>query len=185
MFDFPSFSVWSLWILFVLMFLFAWMVMAIADKVRGVRIENREDHRNAGAGLVGMLPFFALIVLLVFTPIVPGPLFWVGCALNLVAMVLYLLSIAAFVKARRGVTTVGIYRLSRNPMYIALFVILVAFAFMASSAAPVMGVLTIMVMLWQIAAIHWMVLGEERFLEGKYGETYVAYKRSVPRYLLF
>ena len=185
MFDFPSFSVWSLWIIFVLMFLFAWMVMAIADKVRGVRIENREDHRNAGAGLVGMLPFFALIVLLVFTPIIPGPLFRVGCALNLVAMVVYLLSIAAFVRARRGVTTVGIYRVSRNLMYVALFLILIAFALMAWSAAPVMGVLTVLVMLWQIAAIHWMVLGEERFLEGKYGETYTEYKRSVPRDLLF
>jgi protein-S-isoprenylcysteine O-methyltransferase Ste14 len=102
----------------------------------------------------------------------------------MLAGIIYVLSIAAFVKAHSGLTTVGIYRLSRNPMYVAMSMILVAFVFMAWSAAPIMGILMAVVALCNAAITHWMVLGEERFLESKYGGAYAAYKKGAPRYFL-
>jgi protein-S-isoprenylcysteine O-methyltransferase Ste14 len=185
MWAFPSVSVWSLWIILVLVVLFAFAGMAIGNKLRGDRIENKEDHANAKTDILSMLPLLSLLVVCIFTPIVTGTLFWVGCALIVAAGVMYILSIRAFVKARRGVTTVGIYRLSRNPMYVAMFMILAGFALMAWSASPIMGLLAVVVLLWNTGTTHWMILGEERFLEGRYGETYLGYKRVTPRYLLF
>ena len=184
MFNFPTFTIWSLWLIMVPIFAFAWAIMTIGDKLRGVKIED-VDHLNKKTTLLSMIPIVALLVLTVFTPIVTTPLFWAGCILNLVAAVTYVFSIAAFVRARRGITTIGIYRFSRNPMYISLIFILTGFSFMAFSASVLMGLLTVIVALWNIAVIHWMMLGEERFLEGKYGETYIAYKKSVPRYFRF
>ncbi len=184
MFNFPTFTIWSLWMIMVPICAFAWAIMAIGDKLRGVKIED-VDHLNKKTTLFSIMPFGALLVLTLFTPIVTSPLFWTGCILNLVAAVIYVFSIAAFVRARRGITTIGTYRFSRNPMYISLIFILTGFSFMAFSASVLMGLLSVIVALWNISVTHWMVLGEERFLEGKYGENYIAYKKSVPRYFPF
>jgi len=182
--EFPSLSVWSLWILLVLILMFACAGMAIGDKLRGEKIENKEDHANAKTGILTVLPLLSLLVLCIFTPIVTGALFWAGCLLNLAACVMYILSIKAFVTARRGVTTVGIYRLSRNPMYVAMFMIFAGFALMAWSASPFMGFLAAIVLFWNTVTTHWMILGEERFLQERYGETYLSYKHVTPRYLV-
>ncbi len=178
----PSFTIWSLWIIFVFMGIFAILGMAIGNKLRGARIENKEDHTNAKTAIISTLPLLMFFLLLVFAPIAPGILFWAGLLFNLIAAVIYLLAIAAFVKAGKGITTVGIYRLSRNPMYVAMFLIFTGFTLMAWSAAVIMGVLTAMVLLWNTFTTNWMVRGEEKFLEDKYGQTYLNYKHNTPRY---
>ncbi|KPL17859.1 MAG: hypothetical protein AMJ92_10675 [candidate division Zixibacteria bacterium SM23_81] len=185
MLSFPMFTIWSLWLVLVPIFLFAWAGMAIGDRLRGVKIENKEDHCNVKTGLFSMPPLLALTVLSIFTPIVSSPLFWVGVAFIFVAGILYVLSITAFIKAKLGLNTVGIYRLSRNPMYVAMFLVMVAFAFMAWSPAAIMGILAAVVALWNVAATHWMVLREEGFLERKYGQRYAVYRGQVPRYFFF
>ena len=185
MLSFPMFTIWSLWLVLVPIFLFAWAGMAIGDRLRGVKIENKEDHRNVKTSLFSMPPLLALVVLSIFAPIVSSPLFWIGGVLIFAAAVIYVLSIAAFIKVPRGLNTVGIYRLSRNPMYVAMFLVMVAFAFMAWSAAAIMGILTAVVALWNVAATHWMVLRDEGFLERKYGQRYAVYRGQVPRYFFF
>jgi len=93
------------------------------------------------------------------------------------------LSIVAFVKAQKGLTTIGIYQVSRNPMYIAMFLIFIAFTLMAWQAEPLMGILTAFITLPSVFFIHWMVLGEERFLIKKYGEAYHEYMNRTARYM--
>ncbi len=185
MFEFPSFTIWSLWIILVFLLAFTWMGMEIGNRKRGVRIENEEDHVNVKVGIISTMPLVALLVLSIFTPIVAGPLFWVGCALIFLSGIIYVSTITAFVSAGSGLTTIGIYRRSRNPMYVAMTILLIAFALMAWSAAPVMGLLTVIVLLWNIATTHWMVLKEERFLSRKYGDEYREYMGRTPRYFVF
>ena len=183
MFNFPAFTIWSLWIILVFFWSFAWVVMSIGDKLRGVKIENKEDHRNIKIAIISMMPIMAWFILSVFTPIVTGSLFWIGFALLFMSGIIHVSSITAFVKARSGLTTLGIYQFSRNPMYVAMFIGLIALVLMAWSASPLMGLLTIIITIWCIATTHWMVLREEWFLEKKYGETYIEYKGMVSRYL--
>jgi protein-S-isoprenylcysteine O-methyltransferase Ste14 len=74
--------------------------------------------------------------------------------------------------------TTGPYRYSRNPAYLALTLL-----YLGGSAA--------VDSLWVLAgaapavlAAHWgVILPEERYLEGKFGDAYRGYKRTVRRWL--
>jgi len=174
---------YNLWLILVIIGAFAWIVMEIADKLRGVRIENKEDHRNIRVTIVSIIPLLLFFGITVFTPIVTGALFWIGCILIIVSGIVYILSILAFVKPKRGLTTIGIYKVSRNPMYIAMFLIFIGFVLMAWQFSLARGILMITITIFNIIATHWMVLGEERFLSKKYGDAYREYMNKVPRYI--
>lgn len=71
----------------------------------------------------------------------------------------------------------GPYLLSRNPQYVGDFLLFLGVAVFANSAAvAVTHLLTALVLLVAPFA-------EEPWLEGEYGEAYVAYRATAPRYL--
>lgn len=72
--------------------------------------------------------------------------------------------------------TSGIYKISRNPMY-ASFVFLntATFLFLPS-------ILLLLIMLYGMIVHHFIILGEEKYLESAFGEEYRKYKARVPRY---
>jgi protein-S-isoprenylcysteine O-methyltransferase Ste14 len=181
-FQLPPLTPYSLWIVLVPSIAIACAGMAIGDRLRGTKIED-VDHTSLQVGIVSGLPVLALIAVSIITPIAFGPLFWAGSGLAVLALIIYTLAIAAFVRAHRGVTRAGIYRLSRNPMYVSQFIVFAGFAFMAWSASALTGLLTTAIAVWNAGVVHWVVLSEERFLAGKYGNDYLTYKRSAPRYL--
>ena len=72
----------------------------------------------------------------------------------------------------------GPYRVTRNPMYLQMVIICIGFAVLLSNAwilalTPVCA----------LALKHLAILPEERYLEEKFGETYLAYKRRVRRWI--
>lgn len=72
----------------------------------------------------------------------------------------------------------GVYRFSRNPMYLGMTLIYCAIAVAAD--APVV--------FWMLAplavTIHYgVVLREERYMAGKFGQPYIDYANVVPRWL--
>jgi protein-S-isoprenylcysteine O-methyltransferase Ste14 len=72
----------------------------------------------------------------------------------------------------------GPYSFTRNPMYLQMVLICVGFA--VALWNPWILLLTPVCAL----ALYWLVIvHEERYLEGKFGETYLAYKRRVRRWL--
>lgn len=78
----------------------------------------------------------------------------------------------------RVVVIAGFYALSRNPIYLGWFVLLIG-AGMRRNSGFVMLVAVLM-----IALLHWaVVLAEERYLESRFGQTYLAYKKRVRRWL--
>jgi protein-S-isoprenylcysteine O-methyltransferase Ste14 len=71
----------------------------------------------------------------------------------------------------------GIYRLSRNPMYLGLnLVTLSAMIYTSSWIVIILGAYSIII-------YHYIILGEEKFLAVRFGEQYVIYKGRVRRYL--
>ncbi len=160
----------------------AWAGMLAGSWLRGSRIEN-EDHANVRTHLLTAPPYVALFAASVFTPLVPGVLLWAGGALLLASFIVFVLAVTAFARTKRGVTRAGIYRFSRNPMYVSEIAIFAGLALMAWSASSLMGLLVIACGLWNLPVIHWCVLAEERYLEGRFGEEYLAYRREVRRYL--
>jgi protein-S-isoprenylcysteine O-methyltransferase Ste14 len=74
--------------------------------------------------------------------------------------------------------TVGLYRFSRNPMYVGVLLILLGWALLFQSTA----------LAWYAAAVavafHLrVVFGEEPWLARVHGAEWSAYERSVPRWL--
>jgi protein-S-isoprenylcysteine O-methyltransferase Ste14 len=78
--------------------------------------------------------------------------------------------------AREGLVTDGIYQWTRNPQNTMLIVVYGSLALAADSAVVYLACAAMM------AVYILMVLAEEPWLEGVYGEPYRSYCRSVPRF---
>lgn len=74
--------------------------------------------------------------------------------------------------------TDGIFRVSRNPMYLGLSLLLLGWALWLGSASP-WFVLPVFVLLIYLAQI----LPEERALQALFGDSYLEYRRTVARWL--
>jgi protein-S-isoprenylcysteine O-methyltransferase Ste14 len=74
--------------------------------------------------------------------------------------------------------TKGAFRFTRNPMYLGLITILIGVAILLGSFSPLM---VIPVFCWILHSQF--VLREEKWMEGWFGESYLAYKNKTPRWL--
>jgi protein-S-isoprenylcysteine O-methyltransferase Ste14 len=74
--------------------------------------------------------------------------------------------------------THGLYRYTRNPMYLGLALIVLGVATLQGSLG---GFLPLPVFVWFLQTSF--VRGEERFLESLFGAQYLDYKRSVRRWI--
>jgi protein-S-isoprenylcysteine O-methyltransferase Ste14 len=73
--------------------------------------------------------------------------------------------------------TGGIYQISRNPMYIGLhFFTLASMVYTLHPLVMIMGI-------YSFVVYHLIILGEERFLTERFGETYKSYQQKVRRYI--
>ncbi|MCJ7825192.1 MAG: isoprenylcysteine carboxylmethyltransferase family protein [Anaerolineales bacterium] len=73
--------------------------------------------------------------------------------------------------------TNGLYKISRNPVYLGFNLsTLSAILFLEHFIVLIMGIYSIFV-------YHWIILGEERYLESHFSEQYGEYKKKVRRYL--
>jgi protein-S-isoprenylcysteine O-methyltransferase Ste14 len=100
------------------------------------------------------------------------------------------LSIAGFVTQKRAgtdpipfnpstcIVAHGPYRFSRNPMYIGLAVLTVGIAFLVDCAWILLAVPIGLVVIDRL-----VITREERYLERKFGEEYLSYKRRVRRWI--
>ena len=80
-------------------------------------------------------------------------------------------------EASRLVTT-GVFRYSRNPMYLGLLVLLIAWALYLSNAAGFVA-LPLFVLSMNYLQIH----PEEQAMEAQFGEEYHDYRKSVRRWI--
>lgn len=79
--------------------------------------------------------------------------------------------------AAEGLKTEGIYRWSRNPIYVASIVGMLGWALILDSRW-----VNSLLLLWAASYILAPYL-EERWLEHTYGDAFISYKSSVPRFL--
>jgi protein-S-isoprenylcysteine O-methyltransferase Ste14 len=73
--------------------------------------------------------------------------------------------------------TKGLYKFSRNPMYVGFNLITLA------SIIHFLSPWTFILGIYSIFVYHLIILGEERFLESRFGTNYINYKEKVRRYL--
>jgi protein-S-isoprenylcysteine O-methyltransferase Ste14 len=74
--------------------------------------------------------------------------------------------------------TDGVFRISRNPMYLGLVLLLIGWAIWLHSASP-----WLIPPLFVIVITRIQIIPEERALVRLFGEQYTAYRRSVARWI--
>jgi len=72
----------------------------------------------------------------------------------------------------------GLYRFTRNPIYVGFALCTLALAILADSTWMLLAVPIGLVLIDRIVIVR-----EERYLERKFGEEYLSYKRSVRRWI--
>jgi len=73
--------------------------------------------------------------------------------------------------------TKGIYRFSRNPIYVGFDL------FTLASMIYIWEILVIIAGFYCLIVYHLIILGEEKFLEQRFGDKYLEYKKKVRRYI--
>ena len=110
-----------------------------------------------------------------------------GAMLIAIGVVLAIAAITAMVRAKTSVdpyhstthlVTIGVFRLSRNPIYVALLLLYCGAALMRSEWWPLVGVPGL---IWVMT--RGVIQREERYLERKFGDHYLAYKQRVRRWI--
>ena len=81
-------------------------------------------------------------------------------------------------KPTPAIVSTGIYRYTRNPMYVSMALVQLTVA-VALLNGWIIALLPVVLVIIHFTAIR----HEETYLERKFGETYLAYKRSVRRWL--
>lgn len=105
------------------------------------------------------------------------PRLLVGSFVYILGIVVLVISTIAFAKPNySGLNANGIYKLSRNPMYVGYFIYFLGCVVLTNSM-----VLLIILLVFQISA-HWIILSEERWCIQKFGSNYVSYMKRVNRY---
>ena len=81
-------------------------------------------------------------------------------------------------KNTQGIVQTGLYRISRNPMYLGMFCLLTGWAIYLAVLSPFLLLPIFIVVLTQQ-----QIIPEEKILEEKFGEPYLNYKQQVRRWL--
>ena len=112
---------------------------------------------------------------------------WVGLGLVVIAVGIAAKAVSQFTQAGTSIpvdqptdalVTNGLYGLSRNPIYIALVILYLGLSIALTSGWALL-VLPFLIVILQRGVIE----REEVFLAKEFGETYLSYKKKVPRWL--
>ena len=103
--------------------------------------------------------------------------FYIGAIFYVLGLCLCAVSIVSFSSPNdTGINKNGIYKISRNPMYVSYFVCFIGMALLTQSL-----MLLILVLIFQISA-HWIIISEELWCIEKFGTDYKEYMKKVRRY---
>ena len=128
-------------------------------------------YQISNIGIVLYLPFLKI-------DHSPMWLFLAGAGVYVAGLLLLVGSVINFASpAENGINQNGLYRISRNPMYVAYFIFFTGCVLLTQSL-----ILLAMVFVFQITA-HWFILSEERWCVRKFGEEYIRYMERVRRYI--
>ena len=155
------------------------------------------DAPEASAKIIAPPPVLyvgALVISFILQAAFPQPILFSAFVLRVLGAMLLLMSAAiarwAFVtlrqagtsanprKASMALATDGPFRLSRNPIYLAMTGLYLGIALIGNTWWPLLLLAPL------LFVMHYgVVLREERYLEKQFGEIYVAYKTSSRRWL--
>ena len=137
--------------------------------------------------LIALLSMFALHHWLPLVILIPAPWHQSGVVLIIPSILILLHSGLSFIKAKTAMlpfseatalVTDGLYRFTRNPMYLGMVLFLLGVAILLGSLGALAPVIAY---IWIID--RQFIRNEELFLQEIFGEEYLAYMRRVRRWI--
>jgi len=123
--------------------------------------------------------FYALIAYSFFLPLKLGTIWlYAGFLIYLLGAIIETLAMLDFftTPVEKPVTK-GVYRISRNPIYLGMFLIFIGIGIACASWVFLLLTVTLMIL------IHVSVVSEERWCLEKYGDAYREYMNRIPRWI--
>jgi protein-S-isoprenylcysteine O-methyltransferase Ste14 len=172
------------WIPLLLYFIgFLISVSFYSKEARTWLFNNPRDPSRKALSIIrsiGQLMMVAFIVMMIFTPLkLNSPLLLAGAGIYFIGYGFVMSALHFFRKTPIGQPVVnGPYRISRNPQWVGLFLVLLG-------SAIATGVWLYIAMIIIVGFIyHIQILDEETVCINKYGISYRDYLARIPRYLL-
>jgi protein-S-isoprenylcysteine O-methyltransferase Ste14 len=178
-------ALFNLWLFLVAGYGLIWAYMALVNRRRGKPIEDPGLYSKSNKWIMFLLwnvPMLGMIASALFIPLRSGILLWVGVSLFLLGIALNISAMHSFSDQPEKVNTRGIYRYSRNPMYVGGFMLLLGLCLMGYTFSLPYALFVLFFILWMLTILY-SVKKEEAFLAEKYGEEYRLFKQRIPRYL--
>jgi len=177
----PAFElgVWNAWI-FILPII---IIMIFGSKILGKR-ESEEDpgisKKGQILGIIDMVIRFVFYFYSIFLPLKLDAI-WFVIGLLIYLPFMFFLIVALWNFATTPVdklVTKGVYRISRNPMFVGLVLV-----DLSISIACLSWVFLLLAILDFLLLRHYVVLVEEPILIGKHGDSYREYMKKTPRWI--
>jgi protein-S-isoprenylcysteine O-methyltransferase Ste14 len=178
---------WSLGILHCwILVLPVWIAGMMIGRSQTLNFKRATDvswytNKDRLASIISMGCMILYMILSVFIPLSVGSwMFYLGLLLLISGYLGHILAKIHYAQSNPDEPVHrGIYRYSRNPMYVSFSLIMLGVAFIGQS------ILLLVIWAGSTIATHILIRGEERYCIETYGESYDRYLKQTPRYFLF
>ena len=181
----PDFELglWNAWIL-VLFFLLLFTVWEVFNRLRGQEGSGRPNkppfnEKEKKLYGISQLMFWASVIYSVFLPLKPGTVwFYAGLLVYLFGMIFTIVAGTSLDNTPiNRPATEGLYRISRNPIYLGTFLIFIGIGIACASWLFLL-LIAVFIVLYYI-----LIAPEERWCLEKYGDTYREYMIRTPKWI--
>jgi len=137
------------------------------------------EGKERVAFYVYQMTILFLLIYLFFSRIKFNTIFnFIGLIIFLIGTILYIKSIIDFAKPQdNGINRNGLYKYSRNPMYVAFFLYFLGVSLLINSS-----LYFLILVIFQVS-VHFLILSEERWCIEKFGSEYEEYMKDIRRYI--
>ena len=180
----PEFKLglWNAWIL-ILSFLLSFIVLGVLDRLRGQKGLSRPSpplhEKENKLNVISLLIILASAIYSFFLPLKLGTAwFYLGLLVYLLGMIFnFVASTNLMDTPMDRPATKGLYRISRNPIYLGTFLIDIGIGIACASW------LYLLLIAASIVLQHILIAPEERWCLEKYGDAYREYMNGTPRWI--
>ena len=173
-------------------FMLAWLFFNAADPNWLVRRQDFKalfkkpsaiPHYNKTEKTINIFSIPILILFFIYSIFLPLPLgtvwFYAGLTIFLLGLTIWeIVGISWTATPLDEPVTKGLYRYSRHPMYIAIFLQLIG-----AGIASASWLFLLLVIIYTVLQLFLLVTPEEQFCLDKYGNAYREYMNRTPRWL--
>ena len=181
----PAFEigVWNAW-LFMSSFLLQWLAVSLASKRVYQRTGHPSDMTRSKSerriGIAATVTWLTATAYSIFLPLQLGTMwFYIGLGVFLAGLIILIVATLNFAKAPHDEPITGsLYRYSRHPMYLAMFLIYIGAGFASASW------LFFLLAIAAIVLVRSEAILEERHCLERYGNAYREYMNRTPRWIV-